>query len=215
MIIAASKQHRIDLPNITMLAICVFLQTHLNRRSENSADNRGTYTEDRPSTAFWCATMRPAAACDWCPRQHRLIWVGAAYRLAVAALLPPLTYVASSLGYELDCLIHELDGQSYQAQKSIQPVHRQFTSLRERRRCRLAGLTPLTYLYYKCSCSIIQTYVRFLLIRIFLLEPKLITSCNSVPPAELPRESPRPTKAPLFEKTVPVMPSTNHNRKVA
>lgn len=62
------------------------------------------------------ATMRSAAACDGDLRQRRLIWVGAAYRLAVAALLPPLTYVASNLGYELDRVVRVLDGQSYQAQ---------------------------------------------------------------------------------------------------
>lgn len=62
------------------------------------------------------ATLRPAAACDWSPRQHRLIWVGAVYRLAVAALLPPLRYVASSLGYELDCLVQKLDGKNRRAQ---------------------------------------------------------------------------------------------------
>lgn len=107
------------------------------------------------------ATMRPAAACDWCPRQRRLIWVGAAYRLATAAPLPPLTYVASSLGYELDCLVQELDNQGYQSQESVQPVHRQITSLHRRRRCRLAGLTPLTYLNYSRSDGISQTYVRF------------------------------------------------------
>lgn len=108
------------------------------------------------------ATMKPAAACDCNSRQHRLIWVGAAYRLAVAALLPPLTYVASSLGYELDRFVQELDDQGHQTQKSIQPVHRQLTSSQRRRRCRLAGLTPLTYRYYSSSSTIIQTYVRIL-----------------------------------------------------
>lgn len=100
----------------------------------------------RSATTRERVTMRPTVACDWSPRQHRLIWVGAAYRLAVAALLPPLTYVASSLGYELDCFVQKLESQSHQAQESIQPVHRQFTSLRERWHFRLAGLTPLTFL---------------------------------------------------------------------
>lgn len=159
--------------------------------------------------------IRSAAACDGDLRQRRLIWVGAVYRLAVTALLPPLTYVASSLGYEPDCFIHELDGQSYQTQESIQPVHRQFTSPRERRRCRLAGLTPLTYLYYSCSCCIIQTCVRIVLLRISLLQPRFITPCDYVPLAELPRESPWLTKALPAEKTVLVMPSVNHNRKAA
>lgn len=105
------------------------------------------------------ATMRPAAACDCYPRQRRLIWLGAVYRLAVAAL-PPLTYVALSLGYELDRFVQELDDQGHQTQKSIQPVHRQLTSSQRRRRCRLAGLTPLTCRYYSSSSTIIQTYVR-------------------------------------------------------
>lgn len=105
--------------------------------------------------------MRPAAACDWSPRQRRLIWVGAAYRLAVAALLPPLTYVALSLGYELDRVVQELDNQGYQTQESIQPVHRQFTSSQGRRRCRLTGLTPLTYRYYSRLEAILQTFVRY------------------------------------------------------
>lgn len=99
----------------------------------------------RSATTRERVTMRPAATCDWSPRQHRLIWVGAAYRLAVGALLPPLTYVASSLGYELDCFVQKLESQSHRAQESIQPVHRQFTSLRERRHFRLAGLTSLTF----------------------------------------------------------------------
>ena len=105
--------------------------------------------------------LRPAAACDWSPRQRRLIWVGAAYRLAVAALLPPLTYVALSLGYELDRVVQELDNQGYQTQESIQPVHRQFTSSQGRRRCRLTGLTPLTYRYYSRLEAILQTCVRY------------------------------------------------------
>lgn len=107
------------------------------------------------------ATMRPAAACDCYPRQRRLIADGAVYRLAVAAL-PPLTYVALSLGYELDRVVQELDDQGHQTQKSIQPVHRQLTSSQRRWRCRLAGLTPLTYRYYSSSSTIIQTYVRII-----------------------------------------------------
>lgn len=64
------------------------------------------------------ATIRQAAACDWSPRQHRLIWVEAVYRLAVAALLPPLTSAASSLGREFDCLVQKLDDKNGQAQVS-------------------------------------------------------------------------------------------------
>lgn len=65
-------------------------------------------------------TMKPTAACDWNLRQRRLIWMGAAYRLAVTA--PPLlTYVILSLGYELDRVVQELDNQSYQTQ-TLHPV---------------------------------------------------------------------------------------------
>lgn len=75
-------------------------------------------------TANYCvaryATLISAAACDCNPRQHRLIWVGAACRLAVAAL-PPLTYVTLSLGYELDRFVQEQDDQGFQSQ-SLQPV---------------------------------------------------------------------------------------------
>ena len=44
--------------------------------------------------------MKPVAACNGNLRQCRLIWAGAGYRLAVAAL-PPLTHTTSSSGYEL------------------------------------------------------------------------------------------------------------------
>ena len=63
-------------------------------------------------------TMDSAAACDWSPKQLRLIWMRAAYRLAVAALLSPLACVALSLGYELDCFVKKLDGCDHQAQPS-------------------------------------------------------------------------------------------------
>lgn len=106
--------------------------------------------------------MRPAAACDGDLRQRRLIWCGAAYRLSAAAPVPPLTCVASSLGYELDCLVQEFDNQGHQSQESVQPVHRQITSPHRRRRCRLAGLTPLTYQDYSSSDYVLQTYVRIL-----------------------------------------------------
>lgn len=93
-----------------------------------------------PHTEARLVTMRPAVTCDWRPRQRRLVWCGAAYRLATAAPLPPLTYVASSLGCEFDCLVQELDKQGYQSQESVQPIHRQITSLRRRQHCRFAGL---------------------------------------------------------------------------
>lgn len=62
--------------------------------------------------------MDSTAACDWSPKHRRSIWVGADYRLAVAAPLPPLACVALSLGYELDCFIQKLDGHDHQTQPS-------------------------------------------------------------------------------------------------
>ena len=49
------------------------------------------------------ATIRPAAACESCLRQHRSDLGGVAYRLATAAPAPPLTNVVVDLGYEPDC----------------------------------------------------------------------------------------------------------------
>lgn len=46
------------------------------------------------------ATIRPAAACESCLRQHRFDLGGVAYRLATATPAPPLTHVVASFGYE-------------------------------------------------------------------------------------------------------------------
>lgn len=62
------------------------------------------------------ATIEAAAACDGDLRQRRLIWVGAAYRLAVVALLPPLTYASMSLECALNCLVQKLDIENHQTQ---------------------------------------------------------------------------------------------------
>lgn len=106
------------------------------------------------------AIMKPAAACDCYPRQHRYDLLGAACRLATAALLPTLAHGTLSLGYELDCFIQEPEGREIQAQKLTQPIHRQFTSLYRRRCCWLAGLVPLTCHYYTSLCLQCQTFVR-------------------------------------------------------
>ena len=106
------------------------------------------------------ATMKPAAACDCYPRQHRYDLLGAACRLATAALLPTLAHGTLSLGYELDCFIQEPESRETQAQKLTQPIHRQFTSLYRRRCCWLAGLVPLTWHYYTSLCLQCQTFVR-------------------------------------------------------
>lgn len=106
------------------------------------------------------AIMKPAAACDCYPRQHRYDLLGSACRLATAALLPTLAHGTLSLGYELDCFIQEPESRETQAQKLAQPIHRQFTSLYRRRCCWLAGLVPLTWHYYTSLCLQCQTFVR-------------------------------------------------------
>lgn len=104
--------------------------------------------------------IRPAAACESCLRQHRFDLGGVAYRLATATPAPPLTNVAPNRGYEYRHFIQKLESQEPQTQNSVQPIHRQITSLQRRRRCRFAGLTPLTFHHYSCSEAIYQTYVR-------------------------------------------------------
>ena len=103
--------------------------------------------------------IKPAAACDCNPRQRRYISVGAAYRLA-AAFRPMLANEALSLGYEIDCFVQELNDERRQTQETVQPIHRQITSSQGRRRCRPAGLIPLTCLYFTSLKLQQQTYVR-------------------------------------------------------
>ena len=116
--------------------------------------------EARRAEAEKPATMKPAAACDCYPRQHRYDLLGAACRLATAALLPTLAHGTLSLGYELDCFIQEPESRETQVQKLTQPIHRQFTSLYRRRCCWLAGPVPLTWHYYTSLCLQCQTFVR-------------------------------------------------------
>ena len=116
--------------------------------------------EARRAEAEKPATMKPAAACDCYPRQYRYDLLGAACRLATAALLPTLAHGTLSLGYELDCFIQEPESRETQAQKLTQPIHRQFTSLYRRRCCWLAGLVPLTWHSYTSLCLQYQTFVR-------------------------------------------------------
>lgn len=116
--------------------------------------------EARRAEAEKPATMKPAAVCYCYPRQHRYDLLGAASRLATAALLPPLTHEALSLGYELDCFIQEPESREAQAQKLTQPIHRQSTLLHRKRCCRLAGLIPLTWHYFTSLCLQYQTFVR-------------------------------------------------------
>lgn len=106
------------------------------------------------------ATMKPAAVCYCYPRQHRYDLLGAASRLATAALLPTLAHGTLSLGYELDCFIQEPESREAQAQKLTQPIHRQSTPLQRKRCCRLAGLIPLTWHYFTSLCLQYQTFVR-------------------------------------------------------
>ena len=77
-----------------------------------------TYEADASShNRIGSATMKPAATCNWNPRQHLLILMEAVYRLAATALLPPLAYVTSVLECELDRVIQEFDTNLYNAIK--------------------------------------------------------------------------------------------------
>lgn len=128
-------------------------QMSMNLSSCHTAKNlktEGIAVEDRASVI-----MKPAAACDCYPRQRHFMIGWAACRLSTVALLPLQTDVASSRGQNLEDFVHELDKRCHQAEKQ-QQVHRQITSFRGRRRCRLAGLMPLTcgyctnlFLYFK------------------------------------------------------------------
>lgn len=84
---------------------------------------------------------------------------GVVCRLAAAASLPLLTCVALSRGQDLEGFLRQLGKRRCQLQKHQQQVHRQITSLRRRRRCRLAGLTPLAYVYSTGIQAKIQTHV--------------------------------------------------------
>ena len=143
--------------------------------------------------------IRPAAACESCLRQHRFDLGGVAYRLATATPAPPLTNVAPNRGYEYRHFIQKFESQEPQTQNSVQPIHRQITSLQRRRCCRFAGLTPLTLLHYSCSEAIYQTYVRVLTTMCpqessTVAEPQYIT--------KMPRENPRLSEALLVGKTI-------------
>lgn len=128
------------------------------RRKSGSSVQR--FQNNRSKSHKKPATMKPAAVCYCYPRQHRYDLLGAASRLATAALLPPLTHEALSLGYELDCFIQEPESREAQAQKLTQPIHRQSTPLQKKRCCRLAGLIPLTWHYFTSLCLQYQTFVR-------------------------------------------------------
>lgn len=110
----------------------------------------------RDATPGASATLNPVAACDWNPRQRRFRGCWAACRLSTAAILPLQSGVALSRGQNLEDFVHKLGKRCYQAEKQQRQVHRQITSFRRRRRCRLAGLMPLTcgyctnlFLYFK------------------------------------------------------------------
>ena len=210
---ASSTQHRFDFFNAVICTMYSLLQVSPGKSPEDTVGNR-CVNDGANLHIIRHAIMRSAAACDGDLRQRRLIWSGAAYRLAVAAL-PPLAYVASSLGYELDRVVQELDNQSHQAQKSIQPVHRQFTSSQGRRRCRLAGLTPLAYRYYSRSDTIIQTYVRIVEMASFFSG---IRTCRISCPYvayKKPGKTSLGTWRPLRKESRLLYPTSQHNRKAA
>ena len=142
--------------------------------------------------------IRPAAACESCLRQHRFDLGGVAYRLATATPAPPLTNVAPNRGYEYHHFIQKLESQEPQTQNSVQPIHRQITSLQRRRRCRFAGLTPLTLLHYSCSEAIYQTYVR-VLTTLHPQESSTVAALQNI--TKMPGENPRLSEALLVGKT--------------
>lgn len=107
------------------------------------------------------AITKSAAACDWYPRQRRFGVGGVVRRLAAAASLPLLTCVALSRGQDLGGFLRQLGKRRCQPKKHQQQVHRQITSLRRRRRCQLAGLTPLAYVNSPNPDARIQTYVLY------------------------------------------------------
>lgn len=115
----------------------------------------GIAVEDRASAA-----MKPAAACDCYPRQRRFRGCWAACRLSTVALLPLQTDVALSRGQNLEGFVREFGKRCHQAEKQQQQIHRLITSFRGRRRCRLAGLMPLTCGYRTNLSTSFQTYVR-------------------------------------------------------
>lgn len=159
MMLAASAEHRFDCLDVIMFTMHRLLQGPPDKRPGSPVGNR--CVNDRANLAIVrYAIMRPAAACESCLRQHRFDLGGVAYRLATATPAPPLTNVAPNRGYEYHHFIQKLESQEPQTQNSVQPIHRQITSLQRRRRCRFAGLTPLTFHHYSCSEAIYQTYVR-------------------------------------------------------
>lgn len=92
----------------------------LESRAKKSSNSSRYYFDMRAGRSYQRLFNRdvvtPAAGRDGDLRQRRLIWVGTAYRLAMAALLAPLTYAVSSLGYEFDCLVQKLDGENRRVQ---------------------------------------------------------------------------------------------------
>lgn len=105
------------------------------------------------------ATIRSADACEWFHRQRRLR-VGITERLAPVILLL-FTGVAPNGQQEPDYRTRQPDDRDRQLQDQDCKLHRQITSFRKRRRCRVAGLTPLTFPYFRVKRSKIQTNVLY------------------------------------------------------
>lgn len=136
----------------------------LHRTDNPDIDHISESTNDTLSVQRQCAgasaTMKPAAACDCYPRQRRFMIGWAACRLSTVALLPLQTDVALSRGQNLEGFVREFGKRCHQAEKQQQQIHRLITSFRGRRRCRLAGLMPLTCGYRTNLSTSFQTYVR-------------------------------------------------------
>ena len=106
------------------------------------------------------ATIRSTDACEWFHRQRRLR-VGITERLAPVILLL-FTGVAPNGQQEPDYRTRQPDDRDRQLQDQDCKLHRQITSFRKRRRCRVAGLTPLTLPYFRVKRSKIQTNVLYI-----------------------------------------------------
>lgn len=89
-----------------------------------------------------CVTIQPADDCEWYHRQCRLV-LGVTERLAPVILFTSTTEAPDrhQKSYHRS---RQRDDRNRQLQDQNSKLHRLITSFRKRRRCRVAGLTPLT-----------------------------------------------------------------------
>lgn len=108
-------------------------------------------------TMLGCATIQPADACEWYHRQRRLV-LGITERLAPVILFTSTTEAPDrhQKSYHRS---RQRDDRNRQLQDQNSKLHRLITSFRKRRRCRVAGLTPLTKGYSTNTYPYKRTYV--------------------------------------------------------